>query len=530
MRPPSKSVGRREFIQRAALGAGGLTLLARCSSNDALRRATRPVRLAIPSDPSTLDVARADDNVAQRIGRLIGDGLVEIGPDLDFVPALARSWSFEDEGRSLVVELDDRRRWHDGRPVTIDDLVYTWQTMSDPEQAIESLRDPFVPIVSIEPAGGGRATIRYERPFPGALHGWRWPLLPAHDERRATRPIGCGPWRFAEWITGERVILEANAEHPEWAPSISSMHLEVIQGYGPQLDGLLADRIDVAALYPDAWKRYRDDGPFNERFDIHAFRTPYFFYIAWLADGSNPYFDDARVRRAMTHAIPREEYLEKVAFGLGTPGVTCFHPDLWAYDASIAPWPHDKERAGALLDEAGWRLDSEGRRTKGGRPFRFKFSYSAGSAETERIAAFVQAALAEVGVEVVLDPHEWSVLSSRVDARDYEAVMLGRYLELDPDPYGLLHSSQADAGANYAGLRNPRIDALIEEGRATADRDRRTRAYHELQALVHEEEPLTILFYPRSRVAATKDLEGFSVSSLGYLEWRPGPSNWRWRT
>lgn len=516
-------------LARRAVAALAVALagLAGCGSPERETASARsaPVRFPLPADPLTLDFSRAVDTTSMALARLIGDGLVGFDARLEPVPRVARSWSWSADGIELTFSLRPGVLWHDGTPVTADDVVHTFRVLTAPD-APPDKAVAFNLVEGVEARTPDTVVVRYRRPFAPALVAWTHPLLPAHRVEREP-PLGCGPFLFERWERGERVVLRANPDYYDGPPRAPRLFFEILRDYSTRFAALEADRVDAAPLLPDTWRAIRDDPRFNARFSIRTYRQLYFFYIAWRMDGSNPWFGDARVRRAMTLAIDRAGYLEQVAPGFGEPAVTSFHPDQWAFDAALSPWPYDPDAASSLLAEAGYTdRDGDGVLEKDGRPFSFRLSIPQTSKENERIAAFVQDNLKRIGVSVVIEPLEWAVLQERLRADRFEAVMLGRSLDPDPDPFDLWHSSQADGGVNYAGLRDPEIDAWIEGARETPDRAERVRLYSLVQRRLHELEPDTFFFYPQSRLAVNRGLSGLETSPLGVLSFWPGPFLW----
>jgi peptide/nickel transport system substrate-binding protein len=487
-----------------------------------------PVRFPLPSDPVTLDAARAVDTTSFAVARLIGDSLVAFDARLEPVPRVARAWNWSDDHLVLTFSLRPGVRWHDGRSVSADDVIHTWRVLTAPD-APPDKAVAFNLVESVEAPSPETVVVRYRTPFAPALGAWTHPLLPAHRTEREP-PLGCGPWIFERWDPGERVVLRANPDYYGGAPRAPQLLLEVLRDYQTRFAALEAGRIDAAPLLPDTWRAVRDDPAFRSRFDVREYRQLYFFYVAWRMDGSNPWFADARVRRAMTLAIDRAGYLEKVAPGFGRPAVTSIHPDHWCFDDSLIPLPYDPRAAAALLAEAGFRdTDGDGVIERGGVPFSFRLTISQSSKENERIAAFIQDNLRRVGVAVELEPLEWAVFQERLRGDRFEAVMLGRSLDPDPDPYDLWHSSQAVGGVNYAGLKDAEVDGWIDAARGTFDRDERVRLYRLLQARLHALQPDTFFFYPDSRLAVSRALSGLETSPLGVLAFWPGPFAWERR-
>jgi peptide/nickel transport system substrate-binding protein len=521
--------GRLPFV-RATVAALGLTLLAGCGDGGGRERHGDAVRFPIPADIAGLDFSRASDTVTRTVLELISEPLVTFDQQLEIVPAAAESWEWSEDGLRLRFTLRDGLVWHDGRPVTAGDVVHTWRTETDPLASDPGRAAGFNLVRSVEQVDDRSVLVTYERPFAPALASWSTvPLLPAHVPAGADPPVGCGRWILERWDSGERIVLRSHDAHPEGPTLIPRLELEVVPDYSTRLAALLAGRLHFASLLPRQWQAHRGDPEFMARHAVHEYRVPYYWYIAWRMDGSNPFFEDARVRRAMTMAIDRGGYLAALEGSAAPLPVSSFHPSGWAFDPAIEPWPFDPARAGGLLDAAGWSLGPGGGRERAGTRLSFTLTYAQASAENEKIAAFVQDGLGRIGVEVRLEPLEYAVLLERLRERKFEALMSGMRLDPDPDPFDLWHSSQIDAGRNYAGLADGSLDAWIESARETLDRRERTRLYSLVQRRLHELEPQTTFFYPTSRVAVVEELQAVEVGPLGPLRGRPGPAGWSWK-
>ena len=524
---------RRGRVLLRALAAAALALpLAGCVGPETAPTAERAVRFPLSGDLTGLDFARATDSNTLTVAALVSEPLVGFDDRLRIVPAAARRWSWSDDRTRLTIELRPELHWHDGRPVTAEDVVHTWRVATDPSTGDPGRAALFNLVTDVVAEDPHTAVVQYARPFSPALSNWATlPLLPAHLPLGTDPPVGCGRFVFERWDHGERVVLRANPDHPDGPPSIGRLELEVLPDYATRLSALESGRIDAAPVIPQHWQQVRSDERFMTRYEVKDYRVLFYWYLAWRMDGSNPFFEDARVRRAMTHAVDRTGYVRRFGDAPDRAPVTSFHPDGWASDPTIEPWAFDPQRAAALLEEAGWiDGDGDGVRDRAGRAFRFRLTYARSSAENDKIAAFVQDGLRRVGIAAELEPLEYSVFLDRLRARTFEAVMGGIRLDPDPDPYDLWHSSQAASGRNHAGLRDPEVDAWIERARETFDREARRRLYSLVERRLHEMEPLTVFFYPTSRLAVSRELAGVTVGPNGPLRPRPGPAAWHWRT
>jgi peptide/nickel transport system substrate-binding protein len=253
------------------------------------------------------------------------------------------------------------------------------------------------------------------------------------------------------------------------------------------------------------------DEQFNEKFQLLSYWSPGvpFFFIGWNQE--TYFFKDKLVRLAMTHMIDREAIVEQLLKG----------------DAKIVTGPFyiygDLERAGQLLEQAGWRdTDGDGIRDKDGIPFRFNFSYSTGRIFYEQFAKLFKDTAAQVGIDVIADPYEWSVFVERLQNHQFEALAIGFGGTIESDPYQNLHSSQITGrGDNFVSFRNAEADIIIDEARRTIDEDKRYALYHKLHRLLHEEQPYTFLFTRPERGFLDKRFENVIIHKLGVwpYEW-----------
>lgn len=520
---------RRRFLGAAAL-AGGAALLPRCAPRPAAARGV--VRYPFPVDPVPLDFARATDATAMLLAHVVSDTLVGIGTDLEPRPGVARSWTWSEDRTALTFRLDPAARWHDGRPVVPADVVATFERITDPATGAPDRAAALNTIAAVEPDGPDAVRVRYRSPFAPALSSWALlaHLVPAHVREPGPLPVGCGPFRVVAHTAGQRILTEAFAEYHGGPPRCAGVEFEILRDFGTRFAALRAGQLEISALLPQQFEEYERDAELRERFRIETFRPLYLQHVAWRMDGSNPFFADVRVRRAMTLAIDRAAYVRTLMAGAGEAAVTSFHPDLWVDTKHLPPLPHDPAAAGALLDAAGFtRAGAAAVRARDGVRLSFRLTYPQGTAETERIAAFIAAQLREVGVEVRLEPLEWAVCQARMRERAFEALLAFRSLPLDPDPFDLWHSASAAGGMNYTGLRDPEVDRAIEAGRSTLDRAERGAHYRRVAERLHELQPSTFLAWPLSRFAVSRALDGVTSCALGLLAPSPGIAAWRFR-
>jgi len=265
------------------------------------------------------------------------------------------------------------------------------------------------------------------------------------------------------------------------------------------------------------------DEQFNKEFRSLAYWNPGipYFYIAW--NQATPFFKDRCVRLAMTHIVNRDAIVKHLLKGNAKVITGPFYINSPQNDPNIEPWPYDLERARQLLDQAGWRdTNGDGIRDKDGIPFRFHYSIVSGSVLYERLAKLLKDDAAKAGIEVIVDPVEWSVFIERQNNRQFEAATAGWGGAVMEDPYQIWHSSQiAGRGSNLVGFSNPEADAIMEEARRTLDEEKRIKLYRRFLRILHEEQPYTFLFTRPTFRFLDRRFENVKIHKLGLneLEW-----------
>ena len=522
-----------------ALGAGGCVA----------RRPDEGGRFVYPIaiEPATLNFVTGTDQSSVLIERLLSDFLVDHDAHLAVVPRLAQSWDLSADGLTLVFHLRRGVRFHDGIALTCDDVRFTYERLVDPASKSVGRIDGFLPVERVTCPDPSTIEVRYRAPYAPALRAWEIPILPAHLYRRTAdagtpdphdrAPVGAGPFRFVSWDAGSRIVLEANPDYWGGRPSLDGIVFPIVPSPDTALLALESGETDYARLTPALWSRLENDAPFQRRFRTVRFTPLFFNYIAWRGDGSNPFFSDAHVRRAMSLSFDRADYVRSVMRGLGEVVPSPFlHllPPAPVPESSLSPAASgdraaDDAAARALLDQAGWAVDPRGGpRLRHGVPFRFTIEVFSGGEDHIQFAQVAQRSLQALGVEMRIEKLDWPTLWQRLKDGRFEAAFSGFMPNPDPDAlYGMLHSSQIGSGQNYAAFRDADVDAWLEEGRRTLDPARRTAIYRKIEARLAESEPYSYLFAPSVLAALSRRFDGIEPSPQGILGHVPGALGFR---
>ena len=468
------------------------------------------------------------DSASHDIGNLIYSNLVRTDKDLRLEGELAKGWEISKDEVTITFHLREGVKWHDGVPLTADDLDFTYRYMIDPKTPT-AYGESFRQIKQAEVLDRHTYRVTYEAPYAPALLSWGLWILPKHIleapwkagvDLRTTKqnrhPIGSGPYQFREWKTGEKVVLEANPDYFEGRPYLKRVVYRIIPDQSTIFLELKARNIDLAGLSPIQYRRQTDYPAFRKGFDRYRYLSNSFAYLGFNLLDSR--FQDKRVRQAIAYAINKQEIIDGVLLGLGQPAVGPYKPGTWWYKADVKTYPFDPERARALLAEAGWTAkNSDAILERDGKPFSFTIRTNQGNLVRQQTAEIIQRRLRAVGIDVKIHVVEWAAfINTFIRKKDFEAIILGWGLGLDPDQYDIWHSSKSGPDElNHISYKNPRVDELLEAGRRTFNEAKRRAIYGEFQDLMAEEQPVIFLYVPDALPVVSSRVRGIQPAPAG---------------
>jgi len=454
------------------------------------------------------------------------------GSPPSFAPRLARSWTIADDGLSVTFTLRDDVVWSDGRPVTAEDVRFTWQAQVDAGLGWYDA-DLKKNIADVRVDSPGQVTFVLSKPSPYALLDINeGRILPRHvyadlepeQWHRTDFSKGLvtnGPFRLAEWKPGQAIILERNPRYyEEGLPGLDRIVFRIVPDAGIRMQQLLAGETDVLhSVPPEA------AGRIVARDDLRLVRLDQrmYTYICW--NNRRPPFDDPRVRRALTMALDRDAILRTLAHGMGRPSASPIVSSQWAADPSLRPLPFDRAGAKRLLEQAGWSdSDGDGVLDKDGKPLSFDLEFNRGNTLRENIALNAAAQLAEVGVRAVPRSVEWARFQAKHNEGDFDAFVASRIASTRVN----LESYTTGAPRNYPGYSNPEIDRLNALAVAASSFDEARPLWHEAQKVLAQDQPIAHLFEQDRLHAVNRRLEGVDDSPLGLFgeirKWRARPA------
>jgi peptide/nickel transport system substrate-binding protein len=487
--------------------------------------------LASIGDITALIPNIASDGPSHEVGALVYDGLVQTDRNLNYAPQLAESWTFSPDCLTLTFALRRDVSWHDGRPFTAEDVVFTYGAMVHPKTPT-AYKDSFSMIAKVEALDPHTVRVEYTKPFARALSSWSMAILPKHllapyvadgrlrESPQNRHPVGTGPYRFHEWRSGERVVLLANRDYYEGPPYVGRVVYRVIPSQATIFLELKAQGVDQSSLTALQFTRQTHYPAFAKYF--RKFRYPSNTYTFLGFNLKDPRFADVRVRRAFAHAINKQEIIDGVRHGLAREATGPIRPGTWAYTDKVRQFRYDPAAARRLLAEAGW-TDRNGDgviEDASGRPFAFTIQTNQGNEERKKIAEIIQQRLEDVGVRAEIQVIEWaSFVSEYLKKRRFEAVVMGFGVGTDPDQFVIWHSSQIGPDQmNRLSFANPEVDRLLEAGRASCHEGERVEHYRRFQQILAEELPMIFLYFADALPAVSARVRGIEPAPAG-ISW-----------
>lgn len=473
---------------------------------------------AMSADPSGLIYMVAGESASASITANIFNTLLKYDQQLDLTGELAESWQVSSDQKTITFHLKPNLKWADGHPLTSEDILFTWQLVTDPKTNSPYASD-YQLVQKAESPSPLIFTVHYAQPYAPALDSWSGlQILPKHllqgQDIHTTafgqKPVGSHYYQLKNWRHGEYIELSKNPHSVLGEANIDRQINRIIPDHAAQFLELMADNIDSMGLDPITYARIIPARPaLKESLNLYKELGNSYTYLGFNLKRKP--FDDVRVRKAINYAIDKQEIIDGVYLGLGINIASPYKPGTRWSNPSLKPYPYDPTRAKSLLKEAGYiDTNGDGIVEHNGKPLSFEILTNNGNKEREKSVVIIQRRLKEVGIEVNVRTVEWASFISRfIKTGDFDAVLLGWGLGLDPDQYNIWHSSQQAPGQfNFIGYHNPKVDALLEQGRLELDPNKRMKIYHAFAAALYEDSPIVYLSAGYGLTAMHKRIRG----------------------
>ena len=466
----------------------------------------------IAGSPHYLNPLLSGYNDADRdICALVFSGLTRLNGRGEAEPDLARGWDVTLDGLSYTFYLRSNAYWHDGTPLTADDVVFTIGLLQDPDfPGPPDLGSALWRTVAVEKVD--RRTVRFtlSEPFAPFLDYTTVGILPAHllgGVRAADlpaaefnlSPVGSGPFQLEEIEveagTITAMVLEQFPRYYGARPYLDRIQFRFYPNYQAVLNAYEAGEVEgIARVTADDLPRARAFPSLNL---FSAQIAEYGLVFLNLGRSDLPFFQEQEVRQALLYALNRQQIIDDALEGQALVAHSPLIPGTWAYNGDIPHYEYDLDTANELLNEAGWILPagSDGVRRKEGQRLAFTLLTS-NKPERIGVAQMLAEQWAAIGVTATVETASLLEVGDRLENRDFEAALVHLRLPGDPDPYPFWHETQVENGQNYAGFVHRRISEVIEQARITVNREKRQELYDEFQDIFAQEVPALLLYVP----------------------------------
>lgn len=482
----------------------------------------------VEGEPEDLNPVTYTSSPAFQAVRLMFRGIARRDSTLSgYQPDLAESWELREDS-TLVLHLRHGVHWHDGVPVTADDVVFTIERQKDPATASPRLADvaavesatavdSFTVEVKLSHMGPYAVNALLEVvPIPEHLLG----DVPAAEMRMhpfSRNPVGNGFYRFGSWQTGQRLVLEVNPDRPEGRAAIDRIVMRFIPDMNASITELLTGQADLLRLPPDQRERI-EASPDVELYTAPRVRPA---WIAWNVE--RPPVDDVRVRRAILMAINREQLARGLFGEVGEPAPSPIPAKLWEHSPDVKPIPFDPDGARGLLEEAGWRdTNGDGIRDRNGRPLRVEVDYFPTEQWRQDVLVAIQSMVRRVGVDLVPRAFERTTWVERLRNRSFQGSLWG--WGWGPGVVGtnaemVFHSRRIPPnGTNFSGYSNPRVDALLDQVQVARDTTRARQLWRELEQILIDEVPYAPLYLDPELFGVHARIKGVKFRGIEWWE------------
>jgi ABC-type transport system substrate-binding protein len=500
-------------------------LITRQEKKGAGKTAAR-IRVMAP-DRIKLILTRVDQDLFENLSTILGSDYFQSFPSQDYL-ALSEGGRAEikmqadyaqeilpatEHNPVIIFHLRPNVRFHDGHLFDARDVKFTYAAIMDPKNLSPRIAD-YEPVKEVQVVDHLTVRITYKRLYSPALSTWSIGIVPEHllndealkheamrtgkdpqhfsmrDSDFNRHPVGCGPFVFREWKSDQYIALDRFNGYWEGPPNYKCFIYRIIPDLLTQEMEFYAGTVDNYAVEPHQVQRLKND-PTYQNFSGLSFGYTYIGY-----NMRRKPFDDPSVRRALGMAINVDKIIKYVLYSQGERITGPFVKQTDYYNHRIEPLPYDPEGALKLLAEAGWKRNREGWLEKDGKRLQFTLITNSGNDLRKAVLTICQDAWKQIGIDCRTDLLEWAVfIQERIDKADFDAVVLGWQMGIEPDLYQIWHSSQTHPyQLNFVGYQNPQADDLIIKIRQEYDHKRQVAYCHRLHELIAREQPYTFLY------------------------------------
>ncbi|TPE53094.1 ABC transporter substrate-binding protein [Amaricoccus solimangrovi] len=476
------------------------------------------------AEPKSLDPHAATASNDFRILVNLYDGLVRYRPGtLEVEPALAESWEISDDAKTYTFHLRDGVTFHDGSAFDAEAVKFNFDRMLREDHPYHDtgpfpLAFFFSSVAEVTVVDPLTVQFRLSEPYAPLLSNLAYPtgliVSPAavkeYGKDFGRHPSGTGPFRFEEWQANNRVVVSRNEDYWDGAPKLEAAIFRPITDANTRLAEMMSGGLDVMVeVPPDGLAQFRDD----PNVKVYEQAGPHLWFLI-LNTKEGPFASKA-ARQAVNYAVDKQGLVANVLQGTADVAAGPIPPAFaFAHDPGVEPYPHDPEKAKALLAEAGY---------DGSEVTFYVADGGSGMLDPVAMGTAIQADLKAVGMPAKIETYEWNTFLGKVNGGlEGQADMAEMaWMTNDPDtlPYLALRSEAmpAEGGFNSGYYSNPEVDRLLAEARRATDQEARGALYRQVDRIVHDDAPWLFVANWKQSAVTSAAVEGFALEPSFFL-------------
>jgi peptide/nickel transport system substrate-binding protein/microcin C transport system substrate-binding protein len=496
--------------------------------------------------PTTLNVLSSTDAYASDVQSMIIEGLLTRNPETrEWEPALAKEWKVAKDGMSFEFTLRDGVKWHDGKPLTVEDVKFSFDAIMEPTNKYHTAdKKPYYEnIKSAEVIAPNKIKFTAGKPYFDnfsvvatlnvvPMHLYKDPSKEQEKLLNKTL-IGTGPYMLETFDRAKSIILKKNPNW--WGKDLSekkgiynfqNITMRFIKENAVAIPTLEKGDIDYIGLGAEEYMK-KTSGPKwgKEVFKVKTQNKQARGYAFVGFNLDNPMFASKKTRTAMVHLFNRKEMIKKFLFDLSLPATGPLYQQSEYADTSVKSLDYDPKLALKLLQEDGWKLEKGDKvvsKMINGKKTLLSFTILEPDPEFVKYLTIFKEDAKQAGVDVNVKNIEWNAFIKLLDERKFEAVRLSwSGGDLDWDPKQIWHSSSiANQGSNFVGYKNPTVDKLIDDARVTMDKKARIAKLKQVYKMIADDVPYIFLFNGKfmfyahtARIAKPKETFQYTIGT-----------------
>ncbi len=459
------------------------------------------VRVNIASEPDSLDpwLSAAVDTKA--IFNNVFEGLMKFDSDGSLYPAIAQSFEVNDAQDVYTFKLRDNVYFHNNEHLTSDDVLYTYENLMNMSGDIANAA-AYSGIKNIEALDDYTVKFTLEEPSSAFLSTTTIAVLPRGYDQQATKPIGCGPYKFVEYIPSQKVVLERFDDYynKDRFPTIKTAEVYIISDEASVVSALKSNQLDLATVSSDNAKLLEND--------FKVVSSPMNMVILWALNNDRAPFDNEKVRLALNLMVNRADIIDGVFGGYGTELHTNFSPVMdFYYNHDLDNYyKRDLAKAKQLLEEAGY-----------GDGFEMEITVPSNYYQHVNSSQILASEAEALNIKVNIKNVEWGTWLEEVYTnRNYQSTIIGLAGKIDPND--ILSRYETTYKRNFINYSNPEYDKIIEEAAKTVDENKRAQLYKEAQKILSDTSASVWLCDPNNTAVMRKDLVGYKYYPAGLID------------